>query len=76
VIAEDGHGRGPKSFDESQDGVRLWAAIDEVADKPYAIARSVEIDPVEQAFEVGMAALNVADGEYGHEFSRLDSRFS
>jgi hypothetical protein len=76
VIAEHRDRLVSESAYQPQGIERARPAVDEVAGEPKAVIGRVEIDPVEQAFEVGMAALNVADGEYGHEFSRLDSRFS
>ena len=66
VVAEDGDGGGAERLHVAQDGKRIRAAIDEIADEPQAIARLGKADELEQLAKLRAAALDVADRVVAH----------
>lgn len=60
VIAENGDGALAQAADEAQRLERLRTAIDEIADEPERVVRGIELETVEQAPELIVAALDVA----------------
>ena len=66
VVAEDADGGGAERLHVAQDGKRIGAAIDEIADEPQAIALLRKADELEQLAKLGAAALDVADRVVTH----------
>ena len=66
VVAENRHRRIAQCFHFAQDGERIGAAIDEVADEPQPIFAGGESDQLEQLAELGVTALDVADRVQAH----------
>jgi hypothetical protein len=66
MVAEQGSGRRAELPDESQYAQAIGAAVDQVTDEPQFIVAAVKRKLVDQFPEFGAAALDIADGEYGH----------
>ena len=66
VVAEHAHGGVAQRHHLAQHRERSGAAIDEVADEPQPVLARREADQVEELAELGVAALDVADGVMGH----------
>ncbi|MNP08923.1 hypothetical protein D3C76_1010100 [compost metagenome] len=67
VVAEHAHQRFADAIEEAQGFQRLWAAVDQVAHQPQAIALRVERHLFEQALQGLKAALQVADSVGCHQ---------
>ena len=67
VITEDNARVVAELRDVAQDSQGLWAAVDEIANEPQAIAAAPEVYEIQQRLELVEATLHVADGIGGHE---------
>ena len=61
VIAQNGNGRLTQPFDEAQAFERCRSAIYQVTHEPESILRSVEVQLFQQAQQLVIAALQIAD---------------
>jgi len=66
VVTENDRRTPSQTFDQAQDGERVRAAIDQVANQPQAVACRREAQVFEQADKFSVATLNVADSIGGH----------
>jgi hypothetical protein len=66
MVAEHRRGGVAQRHDLAQAGKRGRAAVDQIAGQPQPVAPGVEVEGLEQLDELGVAALEVADGIGGH----------
>jgi len=61
VVAEQAGGRVAQADQAAQGGQRRWAAVDQVAQQPEAVARGREVEALQQPLQGIAAALQVTD---------------
>jgi hypothetical protein len=66
MIAEHGDGRRAEPLHEPQHVERARPAVHEVADEPELVPAGIEADAVDEAAQLVVTALHVADGVDRH----------